>query len=351
MKKGKIKFLILIVTIMFISSGCTEFIKDGKQNVIYEETGQTLTKNILCKPEDESIVELYKQHESKMDIKLSELPSCSEFKPSDIKYNGLWEAAFVKPLAWLILNIGNVVSNMGLAVMLVGLLIRVVLIPLSKKSTLQSENMKKAKPEIAKIEKKYESLTKNAPENKLSEITMAKSQETMMVYKKYGINPVSGCIVAFIQLPIFFAFLEAINRVPAIFEDSLLGMRLGMTPLKGITEGQYIYIVLLLLIIGSTYFSMKNAMAQGAGEAEKQMAFMSKFMMIFIAIASLNLPTAIALYWTTTNVFQIVQNYIIKKLVAEKVEEEVEKKPKTTKSPKHLDKNVKSAKISKKRGN
>ena len=333
MKKTKTKILILLTIIILLSSGCTKIVKDGKKNIVYEETGQTLTENILCKPTDESLLELYETHKDKMDTKIEELPDCDTFKITSQKYTGIWEQFFVKPLAWVILNIGKLVGNMGLAVMLIGLLIRVLMMPISKKSAMQTEVMKKIQPEMDKIEKKYESLLANAPAEKQSELTMAKSQETMMVYKKYGVNPVSGCLVAVIQLPLFFAFLEAVNRVPAIFEDSMLGLRLGMTPFKGLTDGNYIYILLLICIIASTYFSMKGSMNQASGDAAKQMAFMSKFMMIFIAIASLSLPTAIALYWIVTNGFQVIQTQIIKKTMK-----------------KDNKKQVKSAKISKKRG-
>ena len=99
-----------------------------------------------------------------------------------------------------------------------------------------------SQPEIMKIEKKYANRTD-------SEAMMAKSQETMMVYQKYKINPVSGCLVALLQIPLFFAFLSAINDVPAIFEDSLFGMHLGMTPWKALSEGQYAYIILIFLIM------------------------------------------------------------------------------------------------------
>ena len=87
--------------------------------------------------------------------------------------------------------------------------------------------------------------------------TMAKSQETMILYKKYGINPISGCMFAIIQIPLFFAFLEAINRVPAIFEGTLFNMNLGMTPIVGLRQGNYIYLALIAIIIISTYFSFK----------------------------------------------------------------------------------------------
>jgi YidC/Oxa1 family membrane protein insertase len=200
---------------------------------------------------------------------------------------------------------------MGISVMIIGLLIRVLMMPIQIKTVRQSENMKKMQPEMARIEKKYKDKTDN-------ESLMAKSQETMMLYKKYNINPMSSCLLAFIQLPLFFAFLEAINRVPAIFEGSFLGMNLGMTPGTGIAQQNYIYIILIILIIGTTFLSFNNSMKQqneGNNEMAQQMKMMSLFMIFTVSIASFSLPTAIALYWIITNGFAVVQNFIIKKYI------------------------------------
>ena len=180
------------------------------------------------------------------------------------------------------------------------------MMPLQIKTVKQSENMKKLQPEMARIEKKYQNKTDN-------DSLMMKSQETMMLYKKYNINPVSSCLGAFIQLPLFFAFLEAINRVPAIFEESLLTLQLGTTPLIGIKSGNYWYLVLIALIILTTWLSFKFSMATGNSEQQKQMQFMTTFMIIFISIASFSLPTAIALYWVVTNGFSVLQTLILKK--------------------------------------
>lgn len=313
----KIKILVLCL-LLLCSTGCTEYMKDGKKSIKYEATGQNLTANILCKPKEDtsedSLYSLYNEHNDLLKTKLEDLKSCDEFTPNSLKYDGLWDSFLIKPLAWVILKIGYLVKNMGVSVMLIGLAIRFLLLPVSYKSSLQSENMKKAQPEISKIEKKYQNKTDN-------ESLMAKSQETMLVYKKYNINPVSGCLLAFIQLPLFLGFLEAINRVPAIFEGKFLGMNLGMTPLVGFTHHKYIYIALIALIILSTYFSFKismNTQASASGEAEKQMQFMFKFMIIMISVASLTLPTAIALYWIVTNAFAVIQSLIIKKLNKER---------------------------------
>lgn len=307
-KNNKIKIFLLAILVM-LSTGCTKYVKDGNKSVIYEATGQTLTANILCKPVTEDLYNIYKENEDKLTNKLDELPDCNNFSVTDIKYVSLWESFFVKPLAWIILKVGELVKNYGVAVMLISVLIRAIMIPLTKKSMAQTENLKKAQPEINRLEKKYANKTDN-------ESLMAKSQETMMIYKKYNINPVSGCLTSFIQLPIFFAFLEAINRVPAIFEGTLFNMNLGMTPMTGFAHGNYIYIILLLLIICSTYVTFKFSMqSAGSTEAERQMKMMSTFMIIMISFASLSLPTAQALYWVVNNVFAIIQNLIVKKLM------------------------------------
>ncbi len=308
MKKKYLLGLLLLLTIA--TTGCTKYMANDKNERIKNEaTGQILPSNILCKPTDEKIITLYEKYESKMTVKLSKLPSCEEFKPSDLKYVSLWESGFVKPLAWLILKIGSFLKNYGLSVMLIGLLIRVAMMPLSKGSINQSENMKKAQPEIAKLEKKYQ-------DPKDQQAMMMKSQETMAIYKKYNINPLTGCLLAFIQLPIFFAFLEAINRVPAIFEEKLFGLQLGTNPVVGIGNGNYLYIILIVLIIATTYFSLKSTMQSSAGMgggAQNQTQLMSKIMLIMISLASLTLPAAVALYWIVTNAFTVFQTLIVKR--------------------------------------
>jgi len=159
---------------------------------------------------------------------------------------------------------------------------------------------------------------------------MQKSQETMLIYKKYGINPISGCLLAFIQLPLFFAFLQAINRVPAIFEGKFLNLPLGMTPSTGIAKGNYVYIILIILVILTTYYSFKKSLAQTSGAQPGQGKSMLIMMLVMIFIASFSLPTAIALYWISTNAFIVVQNYIIEKSVNKKED----KKDKTKKKEK-----------------
>ncbi len=126
----------------------------------------------------------------------------------------------------------------------------------------------------------------------------------------------SSCLISFIQLPLFFAFLEAINRVPAIFENNFWKFQLGTTPLVGIKEGNYYYIILIVLIVLFTALSFKMTMSQTSVTTESgiQAKYMMIFMTVFIGIASIQLPSAIALYWVVTNAFNVFQTILFKKV-------------------------------------
>lgn len=306
----KKKYLIILVILCLMLTGCTKYISDdNKKRVVNETTGQNLPSNILCKPEDQELMKIYEKYSDNLDVDLDKLPACEDLKFYDSdNYNGLWVQLIVMPLAWLIVKVGTLVKNYGVAVMLVGLLIRVILLPFSIKTMKQSANMQKAQPELARLEKKY--VNKNDNDS-----MMQKSQEMMMIYKKYSISPLGSCLLSFIQLPLFFGFLEAINRIPAIFEETLGVYQLGTTPLVGLKAGNYYYIILILMILLTTYLSFKNSMTNNMGstEQQKQMKMMTTFMIVFIGFASFSLPTAIALYWVVTNGFNVIQNLFLKR--------------------------------------
>lgn len=309
-KINNVTKILVLVLMIFSLSGCTKYLKtdDGKQ-VKNETTGQVLTKNILCKPTDKEIIKIYESYNksvkksSKVDLK--KLEECSTMKING-KYESLWTNIFVKPLAWVIIKIGNLVKSYGLSLILVTILIRAIVMPITLKTAKQSKNMQKAKPELEKLEKKYQN--KND-----QEAMMQKSQEMMMIYKKYGINPMSGCLFSFIQIPLFFAFYEAIGRIPVIFEETFLGFQLGTSPLTAVLNGKFHYIIFIVLIAAATYFSFKlnsNAMSD---EQAKQMKLMQNIMVVMMTITAFSISSGIAIYWVTSNVFTIVQNLIVKR--------------------------------------
>ena len=295
----KNKKLIILILSIFLLTGCTKTLKnEDKQIVKNETTGQSVTENIICKPTDEGMLKIYEEN----GVDIEKLPACSNFNPVS-NYEGLWTSIFVKPLAWLILKIGQLVNSNGLAIILACLLIRCALIPVTKKTAMQSENMKKAGPEIERLEKKYTNKTSQEDQTR-------KAQEMMMIYQKYQINPIAGCLLAIIQLPLLFAFLEAIQRTPAIFENDFLVFQMGTTVPKGIASGNYWYILLIVLILGTTYFSFNKTLKDQSmsGAQGNQMKYTVYIMLAMIAIASFSLPTALGLYWIASSGFTILQN-------------------------------------------
>lgn len=303
-KNTKKKFIVLLLLVMLLATGCTKTLKDSDKKVVTNpETGQSLTENILCRPTDEKTKELYAQN----GVDLESLPECSDFKITSGGYDGLWSSIFVKPLAFVILWFTKYVGSAALALIITTILIRLIVYPLTNKAAMQSELLKKAQPELEKLEKKYG----NNPDE---QSMMRKSQEMTMIYKKYNINPFSGCLFSFIQLPLLFAFLEAINRIPALYEENFLFLQMGTTPWIGLLKlGNWVYIILIILIGLTTFLSFKlNATAPTTG-VNDPMKSMSIIMTVMIVITGLFMPTALGIYWIISNLFTIVQNLIVKR--------------------------------------
>ncbi len=303
-----IKKLIILLFVVFIATGCTKVLKDNKTNkIVYYENDSvkiTLNENILCKPTDKGLIKEYNKYKKQIDI--SKLPDCSDYKINDNNYEGIWETIFVKPIAWSIIKINNLFKNYGISIVVLGLLIRLILAPFTQKTAMQSENMKKIQPEMERINKKYEGKTDSESMNK-------KSMETMQLYKKYNINPFSSCLFTFIQLPILIAFYEAVNRVPVIFEGKLFGLILGTTPLKAISGGHWEYLLIVLLIAGTTYISQKlNKTAATPQTNDINPNMMSNMMIVMIVIMSVNFSVALSLYWIASTIFTIGQNLLVK---------------------------------------
>lgn len=170
---------------------------------------------------------------------------------------------------------------------------------------MQSELLKKAQPEIDRITKKYK-------DKQDQESMMKQSQEMMMIYKKYNISPMSGCLFAMLQLPLFIAFFEAVQRTPAIFEDKFLGLQLGTTPMVGIPSSSFIaYVILMLLIAVTTFYSLRMNLT-GAPQ-DPSMKMMPIMMSVIIIITALFMPSALGIYWVTSNLLTIIQNIVVKR--------------------------------------
>lgn len=328
MSKNK-KLLIVVIALLILLTGCTKQFKDVDGKVVQDETTkQTLVENILCQPVElnetydnavkqnkKDYKKLYKEGEiSKKEynknienlLDLDELPVCTEMSITDGGYESIWTSLFVKPLAWVIVQIGKLVGNYGISIIIITILIKLILFPITHKSLKQSENIKKAQPKLNKIEKKYSGKTDQ-------ESMMMKSNEMMAVYKEYKINPMSGCLMSFLQIPLFFAFYEALYRLPLLFEGKFLGLHMGMTPLAGAGAGDWYYLILPVLVGLVTYFSFKMNKNTMSGDQAKQMNMMFNIMIIMIFITSFSMSTAIIIYWITNSLLGIMQNLLVKR--------------------------------------
>lgn len=312
--KKTIKILLLILSLAILT-GCTKTLTgEDKKPVKYEETGKALTENVLCRPTDENVVNIYKEN----NVDIDKLPKCETFKPFS-EYEGLWTTIFVKPLAWAIINIGLLLEKIGLgkglangfAIVISCLVIRLILYPLTRKTAMQSEKLKEVQPQLEKLEKKYKDKTSEEDQKR-------KAEEMMAIYSKNKINPLSSCLLSFIQIPLLFAFLEAINRTPVIFENKFLKLDMGTTISHGIMSNLwYAYIIFLLLILATSYFSFRKTLKDQTAMA-KQMKGTIYFMLAMILVAAFSLPVALGIYWITSSLFTILQNMLVERKKAKK---------------------------------
>lgn len=312
--KKTIKILLLILSLAMLT-GCTRTLTgEDKKPVKYEETGKALTENVLCRPTDENVIKIYKEN----NVDVDKLPRCETFKPFS-EYEGLWTTIFVKPLAWAIINIGLLLEKTGLgkglanglAIVISCLVIRLILYPLTKKTAMQSEKLKEIQPQLEKLEKKYKDRTSEEDQKR-------KAEEMMAIYSKHKINPLSSCLLSFIQIPLLFAFLEAINRTPVIFENKFLKLDMGTTISHGIMSNLwYAYIIFLLLILATSYFSFRKTLKDQTAMAQ-QMKGTIYFMLAMILVAAFSLPVALGIYWITSSLFTIAQNMIVERKKAKK---------------------------------
>jgi len=301
-KNNKIKILIILL-LLLVTTGCTQTLMDKDNKPVKNEiTGQTLTKNIICQPTNKTTIELYEKN----NVKIEKLPKCKDFKVTSGKYEGLWTSVFVKSIAYFLIKVGFIIGNFAISVIIASLIIRLIAFPVTKKTAMQSELMKKAQPELEKIQKKYKGKDDQ-------ESMMKQNQEMMQVYQKYKINPIGGCIFALLQLPLFIAFFEAIQRTPVIFEGKFLGLQLGTTPMVGITSVTfYSYLVLMIIIAATTFYSFKMT-AAGNMSNDPTMKMMPIMMSVMIVITAIFMPAGLGIYWVTSNIFTIVQYIIMKR--------------------------------------
>ena len=176
-------------------------------------------------------------------------------------------------------------ENYGIAIILLTILIKVCLYPLTVKQVRSMKGMQELQPKMKKLQEKY----KDNPQ--------MMQQKIGELYKEAGVNPLAGCLPLLIQMPILMGMFYALQGDAYSGTPSFLWLASLSEP-----DPHYILPVLSAL---STWFVQK----QTSTETNQQMKIMMIVMPIFIGWISLNFASGLVLYWVTMNLVQIVQQW------------------------------------------
>ena len=229
------------------------------------------------------------------------LSGCTEInEPVTAESEGIWNTIFVYPLSWVIIKIAEIFNEgYGLSIVIVTILIRLLILPLSIKQLKSSKAMQEIQPKLQELQKKYSSKDATT-QQKLQ-------QETMQLFQKNGVNPLAGCLPIFVQMPILIAMYHAIMRTAEISTHNFLWFELGSPDyILPILTGAFTFLQQKLMMSTNSASKQNSQMAM-------QMQVMLYVMPIMIGVMAFFFPAALALYWVTGNIFMVVQTLLINK--------------------------------------
>jgi YidC/Oxa1 family membrane protein insertase len=209
----------------------------------------------------------------------------------------------------------------GWAIILLTLTVRVLLLPLAIKQTQSMRAMQALSPEVKKIQSKYKadrSLMRSDPE-KFRELRGKQQEELTSLYRERGVNPAAGCLPLIAQMPVFFALFTVLRDSSIVPE--LAGARFYLIdPLSvSATQGAGIGAFLLIALMGvTTFVSQRQMMASNPAMANQpQQRIMLYAMPVLLTVFGINFPAGVLLYWVTTNLWTMGQQYVMFRRVGE----------------------------------
>ena len=218
-------------------------------------------------------------------------------------------------LKWILMFIHRAVPNYGVAIILLTILVKLLMFPLTRKGSESTLRMQALSPKIKEIQDKY----KDNPQK--MNVEMAE------LYKKEGYNPLSGCLPMIIQMPIFFAMYNLFNNhfdlrgamfIPGWIPDlSLPESVFNFAPFRIPLLGWSDIRLLPFLYVGSQllYGKVTQTPDQKGNTQMKMMLYVMPVVFFFILY---DVPSGLLLYWIMSNVLTMVQQIIINKYLAKK---------------------------------
>ena len=241
----------------------------------------TFTTTIFTGPRDQSI----------LDTVESKIPGISE----TIDYGWFWFLA--RPMLWLLNAIHHVVMNYGVAIIIMTILLRLLMWPLTRKSYVSMAAMQKMQPEMQRIQKLY------------ANDKMRLQMEMMKLYQTHKTSPMSGCLPMLIQIPIFFALYKALLVSVAMRNAHFL----WISDLSAMDPYFILPIMMGLTMYIQQRFQSPSSATGTGNDAVAQTQRMMRWMPLLFTVMFAWMPAGLVLYWTVSNIFGIVQMQIIKR--------------------------------------
>jgi len=246
----------------------------------------------------------------------------------------------------------NIVPNYGIVIILLTIIVRLVLTPLTITQARSMARMQKMQPELQELQKKYKD-----DKAKLQ-------QETMEFYRKNNVNPLAGCLPLLLQLPIFFALFQAL-RNPSEIVTSVLGPPFIPTYMLSNLKNIIVnipnpnfnflwmnlnerdpYYILVILMVATMFISTKMT------TTDPKQKFITYILPVVFGAISWQFPSGILVYWVTTNIWSIGQQYVVNRLVkreAKKTEDKEKKVQEQQKLERNIDDKIAISKKKKKK--
>ena len=220
-------------------------------------------------------------------------------------------------LKWLMEIINKFTKNWGVSIILMTILIKLIMFPFTKNQSLSTLKMQEIQPKIQAIQTKY----KDNPQ---------KQQEAMAnIYKEAGYNPMSGCLPMIVQFLILFAMYNLFNnyfefRGASFIDGWISDLSTGDTVHTFVRNipffGNQLRILPMIYLASQLFYGKitGNGGTAAAGSTKTQMNMMMYGMPVIFFFIFYNAPSGLLLYWTVSNIFQMIQQIIINNTMKQK---------------------------------
>jgi len=184
-------------------------------------------------------------------------------------------------------------GNVGLAVILLTVIVRVIFHPLSRYGFKAIKKMQSLAPQMEVLRRKFKEEPQRA------------NQEIMNLYRSSGVNPLGGCLPTLVQFPVLIALWRVLTQVERFKGQEFLGVPLDLHPtFSAIAAAPYLA-VFPILIAATTYIQQRMSIT------DPQQARFFVFMPILFAWFSFNFPVGLSLYWISSTIVGTLEYYVV----------------------------------------